>query len=51
MLADYVIEKFSVEFDVYGVRALTSDFLINSATNFKPIDEGFLLPTKISTGS
>ena len=51
MLADYVIEKFSVEFDVYAVRALTSDFLINSVTNFKPIDEDFLLPTKISTGS
>ena len=43
MLLESVKKRFSVDCDVYGVPALTSNSLIDSATKFIAIDESFLM--------
>ena len=42
LLVDKLISKGKIV-DVYGVPALTADFLKKSATNFIPIDDSFLM--------
>lgn len=43
LLLESVKKRFSVECEVYGVRALTAKSLIDSATHFIEIDESCLL--------
>lgn len=43
LLLERIKRKDNVIVDVYGVRSLTSNSLIDSATNYKPIEEGLLL--------
>ncbi len=43
VLVDRIKEKFQIPVDVYGVRTLTADNLIASASRFIPIDDALLL--------
>jgi len=43
LLLDKVIGDYSISAEVYGVPALTANSLIESASVYHPIDEGFLL--------
>ena len=43
LLAQTVIERYGVAVEVYGVPSLTSNFLIQAASKFIPIEESLLL--------
>lgn len=43
LLLQHVSSKYNVKTEVYGVTSLTANSLINSATNFYPIDSQLLL--------
>lgn len=43
LLLQHVNSKYNVKTEVYGVASLTANSLINSATNFYPIDSQLLL--------
>ncbi len=43
---EYVNSRFGVKTEVYGVESLTAASLINAATEFFPIGQGLLLPSK-----
>ena len=43
LLVERIKTKYGVEVDVYGVRSLTANSLIDSATHFYPIEESLLL--------
>ena len=46
VLVQYVRERFSIDFEVYGVPQLTAGSLIAAATRFVPIDESLLLRSR-----
>jgi uncharacterized LabA/DUF88 family protein len=43
LLMDKITSDYAVKTEVYGVKALTADSLINSTALFNPIDESLLL--------
>tara|TARA_B100000941_G_C28294744_1_gene443370 strand:+ start:138 stop:617 length:480 start_codon:yes stop_codon:yes gene_type:complete len=43
ILIDEIKNRYDLSVEVFGVRALTSNLLINSASIFQPINEKFLL--------
>ena len=43
LLVRKVIDRYGCIFDVYGVRELTADSLIKTASNFHPISDQFLI--------
>lgn len=43
LLLESVKKRFGTQCDVYGVRALTAKSLIDSASQFSPIDESYLM--------
>lgn len=48
LLAARVKSQFDIEFEVYGVEALTANSLIAAATRFIPIEQQLLLDTRSS---
>jgi len=44
LLLESIKRRFNVICDVYGVEELTANSLIDSATNFHPIDQRLLMP-------
>jgi uncharacterized LabA/DUF88 family protein len=46
VLVQYVRERFSIDFEVYGVPQLTAGSLIAAATRFVAIDESLLLRSR-----
>ncbi len=49
LLAQQVINKYNIPFDVYGVESLTAKSLIDSCSKFYPITEKLLLNPRSST--
>ena len=43
ILIDEIKNRYDLSAEIYGVKPLTSNFLINSASIFQPINEKFLI--------